>query len=389
MEKSSVNTAWWQKPSKATNVNEHRVVSVIELFCDLVFVAYIGSISHHLVGQMTFKGITTFIILFSIGWMIWLNSALYHDLHGNNDFRTRFNTFIQMILIGLMTVFTHDVLGHFYVYYVSVYAGITIFIGFLWRETGIADPSHLVYSKPYSRVYFLLGMLLIASIFFPHDYRSIYLGLSVIFLVAPMISNYLLADSKTKVDYVKRTKLSNAFIERSNLYFIIVLGEIVIGALNGASHVGINFNSVIMLIFNFLIAFGLWFNHFEFVGYIQHKESISGYFMWLFSFYLETIAVAFIGALVYLSYTSLSINTWIVPTVIFFIAIIIHFSFNKKINNPNIHLDTKHTKLFMVLSILILGVSYMIQVSSLQVVFYLVALYIPVILGVGLWIRHS
>jgi low temperature requirement protein LtrA len=82
--------SWWQVPRPISDQIEHRTVSFLELFYDLVYVVLIAEVSHILAGHVDLGGLGRFIFLFLIVWWAWLNGATYHDLHGNNhDLRTQ------------------------------------------------------------------------------------------------------------------------------------------------------------------------------------------------------------------------------------------------------------------------------------------------------------
>ena len=93
---------WWQPPRPASDRPEERRVTFLELFYDLVYVVIIAELSHTLAGNMSLAGIGTFVFLFIIVWWAWFNGAMYHDLHGNNDIRTRVFTFLQMLTVAAM-----------------------------------------------------------------------------------------------------------------------------------------------------------------------------------------------------------------------------------------------------------------------------------------------
>ena len=80
---------WWQIPRRVSDRPEERTISFLELFYDLVYVVLIAQIAHSLAGHVDLAGFGQFVFLFVLVWWAWLNGALYHDLHGNNDIRTR------------------------------------------------------------------------------------------------------------------------------------------------------------------------------------------------------------------------------------------------------------------------------------------------------------
>jgi low temperature requirement protein LtrA len=102
---------WWQRPRPVSDRPQERRVTFLELFYDLVYVVIIAELSHVLAEDISLIGIGTFVFLFIIVWWAWFNGAMYHDLHGNNDIRTRVFTFVQMFTVAAMAVFVHNATG--------------------------------------------------------------------------------------------------------------------------------------------------------------------------------------------------------------------------------------------------------------------------------------
>ena len=102
---------WWQRPRNISERSEHRQVSFLELFYDLVYVVLIAELTHALADHIDLQHIAEFSFLFIITWWAWINGTAYHDFHGNNDIRTRIFTFLQMFTVAAMAVFAHDALG--------------------------------------------------------------------------------------------------------------------------------------------------------------------------------------------------------------------------------------------------------------------------------------
>ena len=62
---------WWQPPRKLGNRPEHRQVTFLELFYDLVYVVIIAQLSHALAGHISWEGVAEFAFLFVIVWWAW------------------------------------------------------------------------------------------------------------------------------------------------------------------------------------------------------------------------------------------------------------------------------------------------------------------------------
>jgi low temperature requirement protein LtrA len=84
---------WWQVPRRAGERQKHSQVTFLELFYNLVFVVLIAQLAHALAPHVGWVGLGNFTFLFIIVWWAWLNGTTYHNLHGNNDIRTRVFTF--------------------------------------------------------------------------------------------------------------------------------------------------------------------------------------------------------------------------------------------------------------------------------------------------------
>jgi low temperature requirement protein LtrA len=85
---------WWQPLRRLRDRESHRQVTFLELFYDLVYVVLIAELAHALSGHVDLVGLVGYAFLFVVVWWAWLNGTLYHDLHGNNDIRTRVFTFL-------------------------------------------------------------------------------------------------------------------------------------------------------------------------------------------------------------------------------------------------------------------------------------------------------
>ena len=67
----------------------------------------------NLASHVNLTGLLHFPFLFVMVKWVWLNGTMYHDIHGNNDIRTRLFTFLQMIAVAAMAVFAHDAVERF------------------------------------------------------------------------------------------------------------------------------------------------------------------------------------------------------------------------------------------------------------------------------------
>ena len=171
---------WWQPPHSASDRPEELRVTFLELFYDLVYVVIIAELSHALAGNISLAGIGTFVFLFIIVWWAWFNGAMYHDLHGNNDIRTRVFTFLQMITVAAMAVFAHNAMAEGSVGFGLAYAAFHLILTWLWWRTGVYDRNHRPLSQPSSLTLLITSALFIVSIFIPAGWRFVLWALALL-----------------------------------------------------------------------------------------------------------------------------------------------------------------------------------------------------------------
>ena len=259
--------SWWQPPKPARDHPEERRVTFLELFYDLVYVVIVAELSHALSEHVNLTGISTFIFLFVIVWWAWLNGALYHDMHGNNDIRTRVFTFLQMVTVAAMAVLAHNATEDGSTGFAVAYAAFHLILTWLWFRTGVYDPHHRPLSRPYSTTFLVTTLLFLISIFVPTPWRFalwvLALATDLVMLLVVMTSrNPAMRAQVNRVDLI-----SDSLVERFGLFTIIVLGEVIVGVVSGvAGHAHLSWLAGISGLLGMLIAIGLWWVYFDFIS---------------------------------------------------------------------------------------------------------------------------
>ena len=292
---------WWQPPRKASERPEHRQVTFLELFYDLVYVALIAQLSHALSAHITWAGLGSYAFLFVIVWWAWFNGSSYHDLHGNNDIRTRFFTFLQMLSVVAIAVFAHDALGETSVGFALSYAAFQLILTYLWWRTGVHDPNHRPLSRPYAAIFLLNTLLFASSVFIPTPWRFTLWGLALLLSLLLPIYIYSLGkrDPEAQVEIDIITRVSPSLVERFGLLTIIVLGEVVVGVVNGVTgHHHLSWLVGITAILGTLISIGLWWVYFDSVSHQLPRPSALMVSTWFYLHLPLTMGIAAVGAAV-------------------------------------------------------------------------------------------
>jgi low temperature requirement protein LtrA len=279
-----------------------RSVTFLELFYDLVYVVLVAQLAHALAEDTTLSGALGFAFLFIIVWWAWFNGSSYHDLHGNNDIRTRVFTFLQMFTVASMAVFAHDALGESSVGFALSYAAFQLILTYLWWRTGVHDPNHRPLSRPYSFSFLITTLLFAGSIFVDPPVRFYLWGIAVLIsLILPF--NAFLQGKKNpaiqeEVDRI--IDVSPALVERFGLLTIIVLGEVVVGTVNGvAGHHHLDWAVGITAGLGMLIAISLWWIYFDFVSHRKPQVTQGKVAQWFYLHLPMTAGIAAVGAAVF------------------------------------------------------------------------------------------
>ena len=258
---------WWQPPRPAEDQPEERRITFLELFYDLVYVVIIAELSHTLAGNISLAGIGTFVFLFIIVWWAWFNGAMYHNLHGNNDIRTRVFTFLQMMTVASMAVFVHSAMGEGSVGFALAYASFHLILTWLWWRTGVYDPHHRPLSQPYALTFLITSVLFIVSIFIPAPWRFALWVLALLIDLALLILLWTNRNAGIQEQLNRVVLISSSAVERFGLFTIIVLGEVIVGVVSGvAEHPSLSWLVGRTAFLGMIIAIGLWWIYFDFVS---------------------------------------------------------------------------------------------------------------------------
>jgi low temperature requirement protein LtrA len=283
-------------PRAHGDVIEGRTVSFLELFYDLVFVVFVSQVAHALAAHPDRTGVRSFAILFTLVWYTWLNGTLYHDLHGSDDGRSRIYMFVQMSLVALMSVYAGRAAydaedGRRFAVLLAVLLVWLIYQWWVVRRQD--DPQTAVLSTPYFIGLGVILALVLASIAVAGE--SVRLVLWAVGAGAAIVVP--LAGAAWRREGLSRSfRVSESMAERFALFTIIVLGEVVVGVVDGLTEAdaGVVTSSVGLLCL--CIGFGIWWNYFDFVGRRPPRPGVGVRGLWLVTHLPLSMSVAATGA---------------------------------------------------------------------------------------------
>jgi low temperature requirement protein LtrA len=270
-------------------------VTFLELFFDLVFVVLVSQLAHHLAADPTWAGVGWFAFLFYAVWTSWINGTFYYDLHGTNDISVRVFTFAQMLTVAVMAVFAGDVPGPGATGFAIAFGLNSLLLAIIWFRTGLHDPTHRSASNPYSAAYLLGGALFIASAAVGEP--AIYWVWGLALLIESL--GYVFSTNRWQPPQSQQGEATIAatpsLIERMGLFVIIVLGEVIVDAIDGVADIQpLEVDGVIIGLLGVLVAIGLWWIYFDLVS---HNAPVSRLTQtWLYLHFPLLVAVAAGGA---------------------------------------------------------------------------------------------
>jgi len=290
---------WWQPPRDIRNRPEQRQVTFLELFYDLVYVVLIAEITGSLAENITAQALTEFVFMFILVWWAWVNGTMYHEVHGNNDIRTRVFTFLQIFTVAAMAVFAGGAFTDTGAEFALATVAYQLILTYMWWRSGVYDPNHRPLSRPYVVVFLISTALFFTSAFTDPATRStlwmISVGMSVIL---PFLSLLRFTDDP---DIIEQMALSRhptpALVERFGLLTIIVLGEVMVGTVQGiAAYENVTLEIFVIGGLGMAIAIGIWWIYFDFISHRLPYDTAPTVLIWMYSHLPITAGIAAIGA---------------------------------------------------------------------------------------------
>ncbi|BDP40099.1 low temperature requirement protein A [Deinococcus aetherius] len=284
---------WWQAPQLHAPGEDARRVTWLELFYDLVFVVVISRLAHHLADHPDARSLGEFLLLFIPVWWVWLSVAYYNERFETYDLSFRVATFLQMLAVAGMAATAEYGLGKTATGFALSYAFARALITLMWWRAGRHNPGVRPVTDLYVRNFSVsVGLWTVAAFLSGPEALALKAAGLLIDLVTPLLT---LAD-QPRVFPAPARKLH----ERFGLFVIIVLGESLVGVVNGLAEAG-RFDVVTLLRFvlGLLLGFGLWWIYFDYIGRREPDSHNRWRFLsWTYLHLPLVVGITMIGAMI-------------------------------------------------------------------------------------------
>jgi low temperature requirement protein LtrA len=286
---------FWRPPRAHGEVIEDRTVGFLELFYDLVYVVVVAQAAHHLAAHLTARGVLEFAVIFGLIWIAWLNGTLYLDLHGREDGRTRTFVFVQMAILALLAVFTADAAGDTGMAFALVYLAYLLVLTWLWYSVRRQDrPEYMTITARYLTGMVVTSVAMAVSAFLPDDLRLLVWAAIAIGWVGGTLLLGVVARARDGLEF--GASATDSMVERFGLFTIIVLGEVVVGVVDGMSEAELDALTMVTGFLALVVGFGLWWIFFDFVGRRMPRKDAGAFTRWMMGHLPVTLAIAAAGA---------------------------------------------------------------------------------------------
>ncbi len=278
----------WQAPTLHSG-DESRGVGWLDLFFDLFFVAVIAELAHHLTAHPDAAGVRTFLFLFIPVWWVWIGDTFYGERFETEGVEMRLYLYALMLPVIGMAVYAHDGLGATYTGFALSYAAARAVITLMWGWATVASPAFRQTGRWYVSAFSLSVGLVVASVFVAPPFNLVLLGTALVTdLLAPIVT----APLQRKLPAFSTARLPTRF----GLFTIVVLGETVVGVVNGLAEAeGSGASEFVSAALGVALGLGLWWLYFDFIGRRRPKQG-GWTVLWSYLHLPFVIAVAAVGA---------------------------------------------------------------------------------------------
>lgn len=283
---------WWQRPQIRRDEEDqlHRKVSWLELFFDLVFVVVIAELAHDLASHINLAGVGKFILLFIPVYWVWIGATYYSERFETEGLDQRLFTFLKMIPVSGLAIFAHYALDKTATGFALSYALANSIIAYMWFRSGYHERVFRPTAKRFVTGYCISISLFVISIFVPAPGKFV---LWIIGLLVDVITPLLTIKLQAALPKFSTSKLP----ERYGLFMIIVLGESIVGTVQGMAKLeSLSLTTAIAGILGMALAFGMWSIYFDFVARRPAKTNTGSVFAWAYLHIPLVIAIAATGA---------------------------------------------------------------------------------------------
>ncbi|MGL5977505.1 MAG: low temperature requirement protein A [Erysipelotrichaceae bacterium] len=397
-----------QLPSYGT-----RQSSWSELFFDLMFVAGMSILNVQTFSaglELSLLSFSYYIFSFMSLWLIWMSITFYSNQFEVNSIRHRILLFTNITSVALLSIGVEGYLstyinlqGSFYLL-MFIISRVILKLSWYSMDRSSTMPNILSMTKRLQHIYSItIAINFLLLLYLINVDGLVLLGVSIWggTLIFEFIAlNTLFAHSQQKMTTFHHGHLR----ERFGLFTMLLLGEIIISALNGfRNNLTLTFENILLLLVIFLFIFLFWWIYYDQIMTFPFRERGKSRMIWTsFHFFFALLCLLLSVSIPHLS-SNLQLDFFLYHS---FISILVIFFFAITLLHLSLDFDTEETtavqfKLYKgfhffnlvwirLASIAILIVLYFFPINNTLLLFALVCTIFlgNVIAGVIIWLAQ-
>ena len=222
-----------------------------------MYVVVIAAAANTLAHDITPRSVTEFAVVFGLIWFSWVNGASSMICTAARTSAPVSTRLPQMLLIVLLGVYVGDAAGDGGRGFALVYSAYLMLLTWLWYTVRHQDDERFMdITRQYLNRMVLSVVAMVTSAFLPGEVRMIVWAL----LLAMSLMTMIRLGGTAEMISESGMLVSNSMVERFGLFVIIVLGEVIVGVVDGLLNVEREAESILTGMFALILGFGLWWN---------------------------------------------------------------------------------------------------------------------------------
>jgi low temperature requirement protein LtrA len=260
----------------------------IELLFDLVFVVIVAELASLLKHELDGRQLAAFAFLFLPAWWSWIGTTFYANRFDRDDLAGRLFVLLEMLAAAALAVSVPGALGATSRAFALAYVASRAILISLYLIAAARVPGSGALARRYAIGFALAAALWLASVWTPPPWRFALWGAGMLIdLVTPLTARRIQATLPLDTAHLP---------ERFGLFTLIVMGESVVGAVQGVAGQRWDLPAGLAGMLGIVLVFTLWWSYFEnLVGTAIRRTLLAGQ-VWVYGHMPLVMSLAALGA---------------------------------------------------------------------------------------------
>ncbi len=260
----------------------------IELLFDLVFVVIVAELASLLKHRLDGAQLAAFAFLFLPAWWSWIGTTFYANRFDRDNLAGRLFVLLEMLAAAALAVSVPGALGATSRAFALAYVAARVILISLYLTAAVRVPGSGALARRYAIGFALAAALWLASVWVAPPWRFAMWGAGMLIdLVTPLTARRIQATLPLDTAHLP---------ERFGLFTLIVMGESVVGAVQGVAGQHWDLPAALAGMLGMVLVFSLWWSYFEnMVGTAIRRTLLAGQ-VWVYGHLPLVMSLAALGA---------------------------------------------------------------------------------------------